>query len=33
VFAIDPEIDNLETALRASVSKEQIREWKRQGWL
>jgi hypothetical protein len=33
VFAIDPEIDNLETALRASVSKEQIWEWKKQGWL
>lgn len=33
VFAIDHEIDNLETALRASVSKEQIREWKKKGWL
>jgi hypothetical protein len=33
VFAIDHEMDELEAALRASVSKEQIREWKKTGWL
>lgn len=33
VFAIDHEMDDLEAALRASVSKEQLREWKKKGWL
>jgi hypothetical protein len=33
VFAIDHEMDELEAALRASVSPEQIREWKKKGWL
>jgi hypothetical protein len=33
VFAIDHEMDDLEAALRASASKEQIREWKKKGWL
>jgi hypothetical protein len=33
VFAIDHEMDDLEAALRASVSKEQIRAWKKKGWL
>ena len=35
VFAIDPELegDQLERVLRASASKEQIRDWKKKGWL
>jgi hypothetical protein len=33
VFAIDHEMDDLEAALRACVSKEQIRAWKKKGWL
>jgi hypothetical protein len=33
VFAIDHEMDDLEAALRASASTEQIRAWKKKGWL
>ncbi len=33
VLAIDHEMDEFEEALRASVSPEQIREWKKKGWL
>jgi hypothetical protein len=33
VFAIDHEMDDLEAALRASATPEQIREWKKKGWL
>ena len=32
-FAIDPEMDDLETALAASVGQQQIAAWKARGWL
>ena len=32
-FAIDPELDELEEAVSASASDEQVAAWRARGWL